>query len=106
MADRTVAMEIAVPFAVFLVGKMTESIVMGSFKPFEILFVTGNLICEKCGNEYFVVHPPQLPIARELFGLAAGTVCEINETTKLLIPASLKRPIKNIQSLSEKLLIV
>lgn len=101
----TVSVEVTVPFAVFLVGKVTECVEMSLFKPLPVLFVAGEAVCEKGSDTSFVVYPPKLHIVLELLAGTSAYVGEVNETAEIVIPAPFKGYVEDLKRVCKKLLV-
>ena len=100
-----VSVEVTVPFATFLIGKVTECVEVSLFKPFPILFVAGEAVCEKGSDTSFVVYPPKLHIVLELLAGTTAYVGEVNEAAKIVIPAPFEGNVEDLKSVCEKLLV-
>jgi len=60
MRNRTIPMQIPIPLTVFLIGEMSEGIVVDTHKPIPVLLFTRKAIGHQGGNQRFIVYPPQL----------------------------------------------
>ena len=76
MAYGVVAVQIAVPFAEFVVGEMAEREIVDFLEPVEILLLAGYPVSVQGGDKRFVVDPPELNNVFDLLGRSDVSIGE------------------------------
>ena len=77
LADGTVAVQIAIPFSMFRVAEMAERPVVHGPVPLGIFRFTGQIKCQKCGNDGFIMRPPEFHIVPVFLHRLIQNVSEI-----------------------------
>lgn len=102
---RAVAMQITVPFTIFLIGEMGISPVADLPVHSKIFFIMSRLIGIKSSNNRFGLRPPEFHILRIILRREMTAIPEINYASIFFVPAPFPRPIKNLQRHLHQLLI-
>ena len=98
MGNRAVAVQVAVPLAVFLVMKMLKRIGVDFFKPVPVFLVSGQAVGHQGGDQDLVMHPPQLHIPFQLLAGAVVQVHKVEAAAEFFIPAAFQRPVDDVQA--------
>src|SRR5690606_4134663 len=90
-----VAVEVAVPFAVFRVGKAVIGPLMDLAVPVLVLGVAGHVRGEEGGDDGFIVGPPELHVVPVFLDGAVLQIDEVHETAVFRIPSTSPHPIED-----------
>src|SRR6188768_1500638 len=84
-----ITVQITEPFAVLFVRKMFIRIIMHHFMPCSILFISCCQVCKQCGNNRFIMGPPELHILPVFLYRLVINITKIPDASIFLIPSPL-----------------
>ena len=104
--DFSAAVEVAIPFRIFLILEMCPHIVVNLLEPLKTLLIACQLVAFDKADCRFEVYPPQLLIPLELLHWSALDVLEIEDSAILLVPTELDYAEGDLDALVDKGLVI
>ncbi len=88
-------MQVTEPLAVLLIREMLMAPLVNKSMPVSVATLTGQLVRHQCGDDGFIVRPPELHIRPVLLRWLAINIAEVQQTTKLAVPTAMPHPIEH-----------
>ena len=103
--DFSAAVEVAIPFRIFLILEMCPHIVVDLLEPLQTLLVSGQLVCLDEADCRLEVHPPEFLIPLKLLHWSSLEILEVEDSAVLLVPTELDNAESDLYALVDKGLV-
>ena len=85
--DFAAAVEVAIPFGIFLIREVCPYVVVYAFEPFHTFRIARQLIALEHRDERFDVYPPKLLVPFQLLARTAEAIHEVEDAAVVLVPS-------------------
>ncbi len=98
----TVAVKVAVPFALFWVREMAVAPIVNLLMPAGVFFVAGQFVGHQRGDDGLVVRPPELHVVPVFLNWFVEQVSEVEQAATFFVPAACPHPVEHVAAESDQ----